>query len=320
MSRASTVISNCSCMPGYFVPTPLIGSADGLACFPCVAGKYKPLRGSSECSNCPANSFTVTDRCMWVNISYLERQNCNYLAWSMYDIGARSDPAAPVAAPRNATVHLHDCRCEPGYSGEVENGECAPCAVATYKETYGKQTCAACEACTQGFSFSNCTIRSRGKCDECKNGPAFSDYLGPGVIRPVLRAIPHEFSSETLYTTIYDETLSYPVPPDVLPNVTNMTAQCTLANCSCNDAGVSTTNSPWGLQCGCSCVLNTAGINRPAVEWEKSHNCTDVLQLPFGIVTRILQRQCYKTWHEPGSCSWQCSSGTFANGESFRLM
>ena len=239
---AAIMITNCSCLAGYSPERFPDGTSKGLGapCEACLPGTYKPSTGPDDCTNCPPHSFTVTQKCMWTNLSHEERLNCNLVAFRYYAIEAEIDPTVGVAAPRKGTVNGTDCQCEPGYTGEGVGGGCHPCPVARYKEAYGNKACLDCQNCTQGFS--TCTIRSKGTCEACANGPARSSYLGPGVIRP-------EFQDAT------------------------QTAQAA---------------------------------------WAQSFNCTDVLRFDFGIVTRVLRRQCHKTWYEPGSCPYQCQN----NGEN----
>jgi hypothetical protein len=241
---AAIIIQNCSCIAGYFPERAFMeaeGRSNGLGapCEACLPGTYKPSSGAHDCTDCPSNSFTVTDKCLLANLSYLERLNCDLVAFRYYGVEAQLDPTVSVAAPRKGAVNLTDCQCEPGYTGDVAEGDCQTCPVAQYKEAFGNNACVACENCTEGFS--TCTIRFKGFCEPCKNGPARSRYLGPGVIRP-------EFMNN--------------------PNA--------------------------------------------GVVWAKSFNCTDVLRFNFGIVTRVLKRQCYKTYYEPGSCPFQCQN----NGEN----
>ena len=111
----------------------------------------------------------------------------------------------------------------------------------------------------------------------------------------------------------------------------NTSLNCTALNCSCTETGIAITNWPYLLpnSCGCSCSLNQAAIDAPALAWAAPASCTNRLHFDDGtrkyFVTRILRRQCYKTWYEPGSCPFLCFAEdcaaapfncTFANGKT----
>ena len=63
--------------------------------------------------------------------------------------------------------------------------------------------------------------------------------------------------ASSLWDVIFDSSKSYHVlaPGDSgnLTNLTNLTITCAAINCSCSDQGVSSTISPWNVDCGCAC-------------------------------------------------------------------
>ena len=107
---------------------------DGGPCAACPRGFFKPTLGNATCSQC--HNFSET--------------------------------------AQNASVHVAQCECLPGFAGDpatasTGNASCAACAHGTYKDLSGNVPCSACPA----FAFSPRQATQRTNCT-CERG-----YTGP---------------------------------------------------------------------------------------------------------------------------------------------
>lgn len=144
----STVFAACLCLPGFgFNGThcsqcvPGHASAGGAAdCLGCASGSHAPNAGSSVCVACGADSWQSAQ-------------------------GQAECVACPVQAksPAGSTAQ-NDCRCDPGYSGQLV---CAACMPGTFKAESGP---AACDPCGIGDTTIAAATITATNCTACPAG------------------------------------------------------------------------------------------------------------------------------------------------------
>jgi len=111
----SMQLTNCRCNAGYS------GTANGVACVACIAGKYKTATGIGNCTNCGLNEYSTT-------VAQVESTCSSCPSFSQ----------APAGSDETS-----DCRCNVGYTG-ANGAVCLACDQGTYKPTVGPDACTLC--------------------------------------------------------------------------------------------------------------------------------------------------------------------------------
>ena len=112
-------------------------------CFDCVAGKYKPLPGPSECTNCAVNKYSTAT-------AAIANTTCV------------SCPANTVSAIGSGV--LTACKCDLGYTSPSGDGlACDACVQGTYKTGTGS---VACTLCGPG-KYSGAVAKTDAVCTDC---------------------------------------------------------------------------------------------------------------------------------------------------------
>lgn len=103
---------SCTCDAGY--------TMSGNACVQCSAGTFKPSSGNGTCTQCVANSYSVT-------------------------LGATSNNTCIPCFAKNtaSSPGSTTCSCKIGY--EMSNGVCEPCALGAAKDFIGNSGCLWCD-------------------------------------------------------------------------------------------------------------------------------------------------------------------------------
>ena len=143
--------SNCICVPGFHA------DSEG-DCEACKSGKFN-LNGSMPCQNCPAGSISPGTGSTFCS-------ECPAGTFSEADMG--NGRAVCVRCPRNSTSKngsktVTDCKCIPGYSGNLI---CTPCAAGTYKVDEGPTACSPCPSETYS------TVEGATSISKCKACPS----------------------------------------------------------------------------------------------------------------------------------------------------
>jgi hypothetical protein len=115
----SGLLTDCKCNPGFT-------GADGSTCLHCLPGKFKPSRGSSDCTNCPFDTYSP-------QTTRTKETDC-------------LDCATNTEAPRGSDSK-DDCKCSIGYTSTVlgVDGEvCTECSAGKFKDIIGHFACSLC--------------------------------------------------------------------------------------------------------------------------------------------------------------------------------
>lgn len=137
-SAGATVQTQCQCIPGY-------KGLDGASCTACSEGQYKSVSGDSPCERCPSGRYG--------DDTGLTSSNCSGLCAAGYWCDVASISATSTACPAHSTSLAGadssiDCLCEPGYSSDVNGGECFACGMSYFKPNNGTGRCIQCETGT----------------------------------------------------------------------------------------------------------------------------------------------------------------------------
>ena len=132
---ATSTLSGCICNVGSTGP-------DGGPCAVCVAGKYKSVNGSAECTMCPKNTFS--------------------------GVGASSCEVCQANATSAAgSVSQAYCYCKSGYAHAVASYTCKICDPGTWNSQLGRT---ACSNCSLGLYSSNYGATGNETCLSCALG------------------------------------------------------------------------------------------------------------------------------------------------------
>ena len=174
----ATSIFNCECNAGYSGPR-------GETCTECGTGTYKSTQGTSNCVDCPPNSYTELSASTSIascvcNAGYEgapgllpQPQECSQCKAGKYkpDIGGQPCQLCPDHSntPSTGSTSSTDCACNAGYTGPVTynnvvNGACTACVEGKFKPTTGSEDCTECTPHSSSpagsISWSACTCLS----------------------------------------------------------------------------------------------------------------------------------------------------------------
>jgi len=147
--------SSCVCNSGFT-------GAGGGPCVACVAGKYKEITGSADCSNCGAGTFSAAAAATTAGTCALCVEGKFSSALGAVDAstcvacdadtfsptrGAASSSAcqqcpAHTQSVEGSSAAVH-CVCRPGYHGP-DGGACQACSEGKYKIAAGTAACSDC--------------------------------------------------------------------------------------------------------------------------------------------------------------------------------
>jgi len=136
----SGLLTNCTCIKGY---TPVSLGNDGVACSACVAGTFKDVNGTAECTQCAAGEYSTATAATSVS-------TC---------IDCPSNTYSPSGSGR-----LTNCTCIKGYTPLSPGNDgvaCDACVAGTFKDVNGSAECTQCAAgeystATAATSVSTC--------------------------------------------------------------------------------------------------------------------------------------------------------------------
>jgi hypothetical protein len=163
----SISISNCSCNIGF------TGSPSVSGCTACTQDTYKSTTGSDACTPCPSTSQTngLTGApsvlsCSCPAGSYGPAASCSLCPLGTYKSVAIGEFQSCLSCPSGTSTlsmgstMLSNCVAVPGYFGN-DGTAAQPCAVSTYKSTYGSSSCLTCGGHTisplASISINNCS-------------------------------------------------------------------------------------------------------------------------------------------------------------------
>jgi hypothetical protein len=179
----SVMISDCKCRKGYAGP-------DGNPCAACVQGKFKEVTGSSECSDCPSQTWTI-DGGQDEEVDCLCNQGYSGSGGRM----CTSCPAGKYKFERGPSECL---ACRKGkYSSstaQVSESTCISCPRGKYLPTWGGDSLAKCLVCSPGKISLEVGLGSEDACLLCAKGKykislTTCENCAPGTYR-------HESSAE----------------------------------------------------------------------------------------------------------------------------
>jgi len=98
---------------------------DGGPCEACVAGKFKPAKGSAACGNCAAGKYAIEAAATSAAVC----KDC------------QSYSASPEGSGTQAA-----CECNAGYTRRPDSPTCSPCPPSQYKDWLGNEVCKECPA------------------------------------------------------------------------------------------------------------------------------------------------------------------------------
>ena len=119
-AKGSDELADCVCNAGY------TADADGKECVACKVGEYKEAKGTTDCHECEAGTYSATE-------AATSPETCA-------ECPVRSDSPAGSSA-------VGECKCNAGFSGP-DGGLCEECPAGTYKEMSGSGACVECEVGT----------------------------------------------------------------------------------------------------------------------------------------------------------------------------
>ena len=203
--QGSVALSDCVSAPGFY------DTGGGFT--ECASGTYQFSTDQTTCLTCPTGSTssnlprTAETDCVCDDVGYQlavsSSYYCNCQAGYYFDSNLATCHACAVdtyctgveasylACPSFSTSPalsdaLVDCQCNAGYSGP-DGGTCAACAVGTYKNSVGSESCSLCVANSNSLEasddISDCTCNGGysgplgGPCSACTAG-TYKDAIG----------------------------------------------------------------------------------------------------------------------------------------------
>jgi hypothetical protein len=165
---------NCTCDFGYSG----IVSRVAVICYICVAGKYKDVLGTSNCVDCPKDSFSPAGTKSIANCScnsgYFRTSvnTCNPCLPGTYNALGEPSNCTKCANHSTSGYGAKSCSCNTGFINAADGaGSCVQCAAGKYKSSEfvcslcnaGKyqrpsSTTADCQSCPSGFPSSFCLL------------------------------------------------------------------------------------------------------------------------------------------------------------------
>lgn len=156
----SDELTDCVCKPGYT-------GANGGPCVACVAGKFKTVKGSAACLDCPMHTFSValakTDSACTTCLSI-------------------SGNLPSITLQEGSSVQTQ-CLCDYGYSG-ADGGACSACGAGKYKDSQGSATCSDCVVDTYQPFTAKTASTDCSTCPTSSVSPAGSSALGSCECKP----------------------------------------------------------------------------------------------------------------------------------------
>lgn len=119
LEPGAAYLQDCKCNAGYT-------GADGSTCVHCGPGKYKEEKGSAECTNCRADTYSA-------ELANEFESDCN---------GCDSNAQAPEGSDSR-----DDCKCKVGWTSKIAglDGEmCVECSAGKFKDKIGHAVCDNC--------------------------------------------------------------------------------------------------------------------------------------------------------------------------------
>jgi len=152
-SVSSDDVTDCLCNAGY------TGLDDG-ACLECVAGQYKQILGSVECTLCGAEKYSEV-------VGAVSSATCSLCSQGTYSMTDRNQcQACPSDSTSSASSDdVTDCLCNAGYTGP--DGACIECVAGQYKGAIGS---AECTLCGTGKHSEGVGAMSSATCISCSAG------------------------------------------------------------------------------------------------------------------------------------------------------
>lgn len=144
------LLTDCQCNPGFF-------GSNGATCQQCVAGKFKPLHGPMDCTDCTIDKYSV-------QLGQVADTTC-------------LSCAANTVAPAGSNSE-DDCKCKLGHTSSVpgvDGKACVACAMGKFKAALGQ---APCENCGIDKYLDTTGATAAGACKDCflfSKSPAGSD-------------------------------------------------------------------------------------------------------------------------------------------------
>jgi len=123
--KGNTQLSQCLCNIGY------THIEDGFACAECEEGTFKNITGAVQCTICPYRRGSA--------VASVSESDCKCVA-GYY--GESCIPCPTGTTSRIGAETKDDCLCMPGWV--LDDGECTPCPVGSYKLGLGHGVCTHC--------------------------------------------------------------------------------------------------------------------------------------------------------------------------------
>ena len=162
--NCSTCINSRDSHPGATICVCKAGHAPtGLACDPCVAGKYKPSLGAHACTACAAGQHSNA-----VGASADPCENCQAGTYAA-DYRTRCVSCVANWHSEEGSDNSSSCVCNAGHTSQLTL--CPACEAGKYKDTLGAHACTPCAA----GKHSGTVGASADPCETCRAGTHAAD-------------------------------------------------------------------------------------------------------------------------------------------------